>query len=214
QTAVKGFAEFIEPIGALDGVELVFCGYADRNLSLDEMAAWYAGIDVYVCASLSEGSNNSLLEAAASGCAIVTTDNGTVPEYLTHGASALIVQRERSAFIDAITTLRDDVALRQQLGQAASAAVLPAWTWAVRAEDHRRFLRDAVQQVEAARTVMATGTPGGRRWVTAVADRLQQAVHAGRIDEAQQSLDLLLSVDPKNAGYLEIRGLLRGSMAA
>ena len=214
RTAVKGFAEFVEPIGVLDGVELVYCGYADRNLTQDEMPAWYAGIDVYVCASLSEGSNNSLLEAAASGCAIVTTDNGTVPEYLTHNTSALVVPREAAAFVAAVTTLRDDAAMRMRLGAAASAAVLPAWTWEMRAADHRGFLRNALQQATTARAVMATGTLAGRRWMTAKATRLQQAVRAGRLDEANGLLDALLSVDPQNAGYLEIRALLGGSMAA
>lgn len=213
KTAVKGFAEFIEPIGSLDGVELVFCGYADRNLTLDEMPAWYAGIDVYLCASLSEGSNNALLEAAASGCAIVTTDNGTVPEYLAHDESALIVPREREAFVLAVTRLRDDAALRQRIGVAASAAVLPAWTWSVRQLSYREFLRNALRQQGAARREMATRTPGGQRWMAGVATRLQAAVRAGRIDEAQHLVAELLDVDPGNAGYREIVALLQRSGA-
>ena len=51
RTAVKGFAEFIEPLGSIPGVELVFCGYSDRNLTRDEMVQWYRDVDVYVCSS-------------------------------------------------------------------------------------------------------------------------------------------------------------------
>ena len=212
-TAVKGFAEFIEPIGAVAGVELVFCGYADRNLTLDEMPAWYAGIDVYLCASLTEGSNNALLEAAASGCAIVTTDNGTVPEYLADGESALIVPRERGAFVQAVTRLRDDPALRRRMGAAASAAVIPAWTWADRQLAYRDFLRRALQQREAACRVMSTQTAGGTQWMAGVVQRLQAAAHAGRIDEALTLVGELLLVDPGNAGFQEIRALLQRGRA-
>lgn len=217
QTAVKGFADFIEPIGQLAGVELVFCGYADRNRSLDEMPAWYADVDVYVCASLSEGSNNSLLEAAASGCAIITTDNGTVPEYLTDGESALVVPRVRDAFSAAVVRLRDDPTLRVRLGEAASAAVLPAWTWEVKREDHRAFFRAALAARDDARRAMVNATPGGRRWMTRQTDALQQAVRNGTLPEALSLLSTLLEVDPTNAGFLEIRTLLtagRGRNAA
>ena len=33
----KGFEQFIAPLGRLPGVELAFCGFQDRNLSLDDM---------------------------------------------------------------------------------------------------------------------------------------------------------------------------------
>lgn len=213
QTAVKGFAEFIEPIAELPGVELVFCGYADRNLTLDEMAAWYADVDVYLCASLSEGSNNALLEAAASGCAIVTTDNGTVPEYLQDGVSALIVTRRCDAFMHAVTTLRDDPALRLRLGTAASAAVLPKWTWATRKEHYAQFLREALVGREAAHRRMAASTPGGRRWIVAQTGQLQRAVAVGEIEVAMTLVEALLTVDPGNDGFLRVRELLRDRCA-
>ncbi len=213
QTAVKGFDEFIKPIAALDDVELVCCGYVDRNLTLDEMAAWYAGIDVYVCASLSEGSNNALLEAAATGCAIVTTDNGTVPEYLRDGVSALIVSRETEAFVRAITTLRDDRVLRSRLGAAASAAVLPAWTWQARSDAYRTFFRDALANAPAAQKRMTTTARGGRDWLATMTDRLQDAVSRGQLAEAMAILESVLEVDPGNPAFVEIRSVLLGTHA-
>ena len=108
EASVKGFEQFILPLGDLPGVRLVVCGYADRLLGFDEMRGFYDSIDVYVCASLNEGHNNSLLEAAAMERAIVTTDVGTVPEFLIHEQSALIVPREPEAFRHAIERLRSD----------------------------------------------------------------------------------------------------------
>ena len=208
--SVKGFAEFIEPIAALDGVELVFCGYADRNLTREEMVQWYRDVDVYVCASQSEGSNNSLLEAAASGCAIVTTDNGTVPEYLIDLVSALIVPRAGDAILDAVSRLRDDANLRRRLGKAASAAVLPAWTWAAKADEHRQLFRDALASRDAARRRMATSTPAGRRWIATMSTQLERAVARGQGSVALECVTTLLDADPANAGFLEIRALLLG----
>ena len=213
QTAVKGFDKFIEPLAALDGVELVFCGYSDRNLTRDEMPAWYAGIDVYVCASLTEGNNNALLEAAASGCAIVTTDNGTVPEFLRNGESAFVVARERDAFVRAVITLRDDPALRERFGVAASAAVLPAWTWDVKVQDYHAFFRSALAQRADAERRMTQPRPNARLSMATMNDQLQQAVQQGQLDRALELVGLMLRLEPMNAGLLEVRAVLIGEQA-
>jgi asparagine synthase (glutamine-hydrolysing) len=204
-TAVKGFDEFIRPLGEMPGVELVFCGYSDRNFGLDEMAEWYRNIDVYVCASLSEGSNNSLLEAAATGCAIVTTDNGTVPEYLRDGVEALIVRREANGFVGAVARLRDDGALRIRLGVAASQSVHASWSWATKSHEYRAFFRDALSTRADARRRMATTTPAGQRWMAARIEHVQQAMGAGECDVAISALDELLDADGSNAGFLQVR---------
>jgi glycosyltransferase involved in cell wall biosynthesis len=201
RTATKGFDEFVAPLAALPGVELVFCGYADRNRPLEEMPAFYAGIDAYVCTSGSEGNNNSLLEAAGTATAIVTTDVGTVPEYLVDGRSALIVPRERTAFVAAVERLRDDPALRVALGAAAARAVHPAWTWAARAEEHRRFFRDALAGREAARQRMSAAATSVPRAPAPDAlhgtlHALQAALGAGRLDEAAATLASLAAAQP------------------
>ena len=212
KTPVKGFNEFIKPLANLAGVELVFCGYSDRNLQLNEMADWYRNIDVYVCASLSEGSNNSLLEAAATGCAIVTTDNGTVPEYLRNGIEAFVVPREASAFAEAIETLRDNPALRIEMGNAAANAVHPAWTWDVKKEEYRAFFANALLGVDDARRRMAMTTPAGQHWMTNMIERVQRAMRNGNTTSAIIALDELLDVDAANAGFQQVRNQLAAKL--
>lgn len=146
--ANKGFHEIIEPLGHLDGVELIYCGYVDRHLSLDEMRSFYDSLDVYVCASDSEGNNNSLLEAAAMERAIVTTDTGTVPEYLTNGESAFIVAREHEQFVNAVRTLQNDPALRLRMGRKAREEIVKAWDWRLKAQEFRSFFQNALEQVD------------------------------------------------------------------
>jgi glycosyltransferase involved in cell wall biosynthesis len=125
-------------------VELAFCGYQDRNLTLEEMPAFYDSLDAYVCASSTEGNNNALMEAAAMQRAIITTDNGTVPEYLRAGESALIVGREPRQFAEAVIRLRDDPGLRVALGQKARAAVVAAFDWKAMAMEYRNLFRSAL----------------------------------------------------------------------
>lgn len=140
----KGFSDILEPLGRLPGVELIYCGYSDTLLSLEDMRQFYDSLDIYICASVQEGSNNSLLEAAAMERAIITTDNGTVPEYLQNGVSALIVERQLPAFIQAVETLRDNPTQRVALGKAARMAVINGWDWRQKVEDYRLFFRKAL----------------------------------------------------------------------
>ncbi len=160
----KGFAEFIEPLSHLPGVELVFCGYSDRNLTLEEMRDFYNSIDAYICASDFEGNNNSLMEAASMARAIITTDNGTVPEYLRDGENALVVERTLDAFTRAVTTLRDDPALRTRLGADARKAATATWDWKSRGEDYRQLFRSALSRKnQQEQQHMLTAQPAGKR---------------------------------------------------
>lgn len=146
KTIVKGFRDFIQPLGMIPGVELVFCGFADRNLSLEEMPTFYDSIDAYICASSFEGNNNTLLEAAAMGRAIITTPTGSVPEYLENEVSALIIERKLEQFEAAAIRLRDDPDLRLRLGNAARQAILiNGWDWLSKSEEYQRFLRQSLQ---------------------------------------------------------------------
>lgn len=143
----KGFLEILEPLSKLPGVEFVFCGFDSRQLSLEEMRDFYDSIDVYICASATEGSNNPLLEAASMERAIVTTDVGTVPEYLKDGENAFIVPRELNAFIRAVETLRDSPTLRRKFGLNARKALLDGgWDWNVKAKEFSQFFHQTIEQ--------------------------------------------------------------------
>jgi glycosyltransferase involved in cell wall biosynthesis len=214
RSPAKGFEQFVAPLAELPGVELVHCGFADRNRTLDEMPAFYAGIDAYICTSATEGNNNSLLEAAATGAALITTRTGTVSEYLRDGESALIVQRQPAAFRQAVERLRDDVALRASLGSNAAAAVHPAWSWAQRAPEYRDFFqralagrKEAQQRMQRQREQRATaGLPA---WpalpmnprnfdVVATMTLVQQAVAEGNAAQAIIALEALALHDAGN----------------
>jgi glycosyltransferase involved in cell wall biosynthesis len=142
---IKGFEEFIEPIAQIEGVKLQVNGFADINLSKEQMPAYYAGLDAIVSASSFEGNNNTILEAAAMQCAIITTAHGTVPEILKNGYSALIVERDLHKIEEAVILLRDDPQMRMELGKNARKALLDAnWGYAEKAKEFEQFFNDAL----------------------------------------------------------------------
>jgi len=145
----KGVAVFIESakIAAKRGVEATFQiagGEAPHNplgISRSEMEAmingspvkWLgrvsdmpallAGVNLVVYPSYyGEGVPKVLLEAAASGRAIITTDHAGCREAIIDGQTGILVPiKDANATADAIATLIQDVTLRQSMGDAARA---------------------------------------------------------------------------------------------
>lgn len=83
----KGTRMVLEPaLDLLRGYGLQFTLHiadkAERPLPRAAMPEFYKNIDVLVCSSLFEGTPNPVLEAMASGTAVVSTDVGIVPEIL------------------------------------------------------------------------------------------------------------------------------------
>jgi glycosyltransferase involved in cell wall biosynthesis len=66
------------------------------------MAAWYNAGTVLVCASEEEGTPNPALEAAASGCTVVSTAVGNMPELIRDGQNGYLVERRLDALAAAV----------------------------------------------------------------------------------------------------------------
>jgi glycosyltransferase involved in cell wall biosynthesis len=85
-----------------------------------DVAALLRDADLAVLPSWREGLPKSLLEAAASGLAMVATDVPGCREIVHHGENGLLVPlRDSTALADAIEALMEDNALRETYGKAA-----------------------------------------------------------------------------------------------
>jgi glycosyltransferase involved in cell wall biosynthesis len=83
-----------------------------------QMTDAYAASHLVCLPSYREGVPRSLLEAAASGRAIVTTDAPGCREVVRHGVNGLLVPpRDPVALADAIQTLLENPGLRREMGQ-------------------------------------------------------------------------------------------------
>lgn len=92
---------------------------------VDDMQGLLASVDMVVLPSYREGLPKSLIEAAACGLPLITTDVPGCREVVTDGVDGLLVPaRDAGALSVAMMRLLDDPALAARLGQAARAKAL------------------------------------------------------------------------------------------
>lgn len=92
---------------------------------VEEMPALYRAVDLVVLPSYREGLPKGLIEAAACGLPLVTTDVPGCRAVVTHEVDGLLVPaRDGGGLATAIARLMDDAPLRARLGAAARAKAL------------------------------------------------------------------------------------------
>lgn len=76
-----------------------FKGFADENIKYLALS----NADIFVLPSYAEGCPNSVIEATASGCFVVSTNVGAIPEIVKDGHNAFIIQpKDKEAIKNAI----------------------------------------------------------------------------------------------------------------
>jgi glycosyltransferase involved in cell wall biosynthesis len=89
------------------------------------MADLYRSVDIVVLPSYREGLPKGLIEAAACGLPLVTTDVPGCREVVTDDVDGLLIPaKDSAALAAAIVRLSEDPALRKRLGEAARQKVL------------------------------------------------------------------------------------------
>jgi glycosyltransferase involved in cell wall biosynthesis len=151
----KGFRHLIEAAAGCGGVHVAIAGDGDLRAALQEqaqassapvsfpgtlerglMAAALAAADVVAVPSVVDragnvdGLPNTLLEALASGRAVVASRVAGIPDVVRDGDNGLLVpEQDAAALRAALERLRDDAGLRARLGRAARALALERLTW-------------------------------------------------------------------------------------
>jgi glycosyltransferase involved in cell wall biosynthesis len=100
----------------LFGSRVTFAGIVGR----DRIAAYFAAADIFAHAAVVEAAGNVILEALASGCAVVAADGGGPGEHLVDGETGFVVPPENaSALATRLRQLLERPDLRRQLADAA-----------------------------------------------------------------------------------------------
>ena len=138
-SAHRGFHNVIEPaVAAVPGARLVTAIREHHCRSHDDMPAFYQTLDVYVCASRSEGTPNPCLEAAACGVPLVTTPVGNMPELVRDGENSFFFDGKAKDLAKKLTLLRDDPPLSSQLSSRMLETIRD-WDWRLQATNYARM---------------------------------------------------------------------------
>ena len=140
----RGVHELIAPaVAAVKGAELRLAVREEKWRNREEMLDFYRSLDVYVCASRSEGTPNPCLEAAACGLPVITTRVGNMPDFIRDGENGFFVERDARDIAERLRRLRDDPGLRGRLGRAARATA-ELWDWRHLAAPYAAMFRDVL----------------------------------------------------------------------
>ncbi|HHY21663.1 MAG TPA: glycosyltransferase family 4 protein [Bacilli bacterium] len=127
----------------LKGFDLVTSSLKGLNVLLDtrtftknrvpreKMVEFYQGLDCFICSSASEHIPLPILEAAACGVPIITTEVGIVPELIKANKSGLIIERNAGALREAVQFLKNNPEKRTEIGKSIRQTILENWTWDV-----------------------------------------------------------------------------------
>jgi len=130
----RGFTDIIEPaVARVSGASLRTAIREQQWRSHQEMPAFYRELDVYVCASRSEGTPNPCLEAAACGVPLVTTRVGNMPELVSDGVNGLFIERTVDSLAQQLLRLRDNLELGTRL-RARLLETISDWDWQIQAK--------------------------------------------------------------------------------
>ena len=99
--------------------------------SAAEMAAWYNTGTVLVCASHSEGTPNTALEAAACGCTVVSTPVGNMPELIRPGLNGYLVEPTLNSLLHGVQSAVENY---EHLALQMREDIQP-WAWARRSAE-------------------------------------------------------------------------------
>jgi glycosyltransferase involved in cell wall biosynthesis len=125
-------------VASLSGVTLSTAIREQRWRNHDEMLEFYRDLDVYVCASRSEGTPNPCLEAAACGVPIITTAVGNMPELIEEGGNGYLFDGSVDGLAHDLAVLRDSPLLAMRMG-ARIRETITAWDWRMQAENYARM---------------------------------------------------------------------------
>ena len=151
---VKGYDALVVPVferleaSGIACEALLVDSRGPERLDRSAMADWYNTGTVFMCASESEGTPNTALEAAASGCTVVTTRVGNMPELIIDAVNGVFVERNIGSLEQGV---RQAVADHLRLATHLHADI-QSWDWKTRAPEFFQVFRDLLddRQVVAA----------------------------------------------------------------
>ena len=140
---IKGYDRLVVPLAERLRAEGIDCDLllvdstGTEKRPPRQMADWYNQGSVLLCASDTEGTPNTALEAAACGCTVVSTPVGDMLELVRDDHNGYLVQPELEALYQAVRKALDQaprLAAQMQLD-------IQDWFWATRSDRYYALFR-------------------------------------------------------------------------
>lgn len=143
-TDMKGVEGIIKPaISELkDEGYKIELNLADRNIKMieqNDMPNFYNSIDLYICASKTEGTPLTILEAMAMGIPVISTDVGVVSEALGKiGKKYICEERSKACLKEKIKSLINNKTIFSELSKE-NLIQIKNYDWKNIAQDYKEF---------------------------------------------------------------------------
>lgn len=114
---------------------------ADRNVKMiphNEMQNYYNQIDIYICASRTEGHPDTVLEAMACGVPVISTDVGIIPEVFGKKQKEFIINRTKNDLKAKIIKLLENKQMMKELSEE-NLKQIQDWSWNKKTNQFRKF---------------------------------------------------------------------------
>lgn len=126
-------------------VELVTSDRQNKMIPHDKMPEFYAGIDLYICASIYEGTPNPVLESMACGVPVISTDVGLVPECFGNLQKEFILEsRSVKCLVDKLKYLLDRKEVFAELSDENLTQIM-CWDWKIIVQNFKRYFEDCLK---------------------------------------------------------------------
>jgi glycosyltransferase involved in cell wall biosynthesis len=121
---------FDETAAAIAALALADCAEMTGYVEYERVPEVYRRAEVFVSPTYAEGFSNTILEAMASGLAVVSCRSVGVVDCIRDGENGLLTEPgDRAGLADALRRVLRDTALRRRLAAAALAECRAAYSW-------------------------------------------------------------------------------------
>ena len=141
----KGVSEFIVPATKISDTQLFEANKTEELLiPLEKMPNFYQNIDVYVCASSSEGFSLSVLEASATGIPIISTKVGGCEDFILDGVNGFLVNRNVESIAEKLEFFKKNTQKIKEMGKKNREIIINNYSWKIKILSWLNFINNSI----------------------------------------------------------------------
>ena len=129
-------------------IELLSSDKVEKHIPIEEMVNYYEKVDIYVCASISEGTPNPVLEAMACGIPVISTNVGIVKDAFGPIQQQFVLEERSVSCLE--NALKKMIASPELINACSKENLesIKSWYWEYKAKDFEEFIKNAISKGE------------------------------------------------------------------